>query len=148
NQLAQTLINRNFEVKTERFKNASNWLERSTRELKARAEKAEEALANYTRAHNNINIAPQGKGSLSADRLLRLQDEVTRAETERIIKESLYEDARQGRVEHIPQAFADANIAELRKRLGELTVQAAQLDVNYGPDNPQTTEVQQQTAAI
>src|SRR5262249_22600887 len=34
------------------------------------------------------------------------------------------------------------------KKLGDLIVQAAQLDVNYGPDNPQTIEVQRQIAAI
>ncbi|HEV2667537.1 MAG TPA: polysaccharide biosynthesis tyrosine autokinase, partial [Blastocatellia bacterium] len=146
NQLAQTLIKRNIENKSEKFNDASSWLERSTREIKARAERAEQELANYTRAHTNI--APQGKGSLSADRLLRLQAEVTRAETDRIVKESLYEDVRQGRVEHVPPAYSDANLAELQKKLGDLMSQAAQLDVNYGPDNPQTIEVQQQIAAI
>jgi capsular exopolysaccharide synthesis family protein len=146
NQLAQTLISRNIENKSEKFQNASNWLERSTRDLKSRAEKAEQELANYTRAHTNI--APQGKGSLSSDRLLRLQAEVTRAETDRIVKESLYEDVREGRVEHVPTAYSDVNLAELQKKLGDLMAQAAQLDVNYGPDNPQTVEVQQQIAAI
>jgi polysaccharide biosynthesis transport protein len=146
NQLAQSLINHNTENKSEKYKGASNWLDRSTRELKARAERAEQALANYTRAHNNI--APQGKGSLSADRLLRLQAEVTRSETDRIIKESLYEDVRNGRVEHVPAAYSDANLGELQKKHGDLMVQAAQLDVNYGPDNPQTVEVQQQIAVI
>ena len=146
NQLAQTLIIRNTENKSEKLKGASSWLARSTRELKARAERAEQALANYTRAHNNI--APQGKGSLSADRLLRLQAEVTRSETDRIVKESLYEDVKNGRVEYVPPVYSDANLGELRKKLGDLTVQAAQLDVNYGPENPQTLEVQQQIAAI
>jgi polysaccharide biosynthesis transport protein len=146
NQLAQALINSNTENKSEKLKGASNWLDRSTRELKARAVRAEESLANYTRAHNNI--APQGKGSLSADRLLRLQAEVTRSETDRIIKESLYEDVKNGRVEHVPGVYSDANLGELQKKLGDLMVQAAQLDVNYGPDNPQTVEVQQQIAAI
>jgi polysaccharide biosynthesis transport protein len=146
NQLAQTLIIHNIENKSGKFKEASTWLDRSTRELKSRAEKAEQALANYTRAHNNI--APQGKGSLSSDRLLRLQAEVTRSETDRIVKESLYEDVRRGRVEHVPQVYSDSNLSELQKKLGDLTVQAAQLDVNYGPDNPQTIEVQQQINAI
>ena len=53
-----------------------------------------------------------------------------------------------GRVEHVPAVYSDSNLGELQKKLGDLTVQAAQLDVNYGPDNPQTIEVQQQIAAI
>src|SRR5262245_3147707 len=36
NQLALSLINHNTENKSEKFKGASNWLDRSTRELKAR----------------------------------------------------------------------------------------------------------------
>ena len=56
--------------------------------------------------------------------------------------------SRRGRVEHVPPVYSDANLAELQKKLGDLMVQAAQLDVNYGPDNPQTIEVQQQIAAI
>ncbi|MBO0859222.1 MAG: polysaccharide biosynthesis tyrosine autokinase [Chloracidobacterium sp.] len=146
NQLAQTLIARNIENKSEKFKEASNWLDRSTGELKARAERAEQALANYTRGHHDI--APQGKGSLTLDRLLRLQGEVTRAETDRIIKESIYNDVRQGRVEHVPTAYSDANLTELQKKLGDLMTRAAQIEVNYGPDNPQTIEVQQQIASI
>src|SRR5215475_7492398 len=146
NQLAQTLIARNIENKSEKFKEASNWLDRSTRELKARAERAEQALANYTRGHHDI--APQGKGSLTLDRLLRLQGEVTRAETDRIIKESIYNDVRQGRVEHVPPAYSDPNLADLQKKLGELMTHAAQIEVNYGPENPQTIEVQQQISAI
>ncbi|MBO0860663.1 MAG: polysaccharide biosynthesis tyrosine autokinase [Chloracidobacterium sp.] len=146
NQLAQLLITHYTENKSEKFKGASNWLDRSTRELKARAERAEQALANYTRAHNNI--APQGKGSLSADRLMRMQAEVTRAETDRIIKESLYTDVKNGRVDYVPPVYTDANLGELQKKLGDLTVEAAQLGVNYGPDNPKTLEVQQQIATI
>jgi polysaccharide biosynthesis transport protein len=146
NQLAQTLINHNIETKSGKFKDASSWLDRSTRDLKARAERAEQALANYARAHTNI--APQGKGSLSADRLLRLQSEVTRAETDRIVKESLYEDVMQGRVEHVPPAYADPSLAELQKKLGDFMAQAAQHNVNFGPDNPKTIEIQQQISEI
>lgn len=146
NQLAISLINHYNDNKAEKFKGASNWLDRSTRELKSRAEKAEQALANYTRAHTNI--APQGKGSLSSDRLLRLQEEVTKSETDRIIKESLYQDVKNGRVDYVPPAYSDTNLGELQKKLGDLTVESAQLEVNYGPENPKTVEIQQQIAAI
>ncbi len=146
NRLAQIFIERNFEGKSQRFREASDWLEKMTRELKTKIEKAEQSLANYIREHKNI--VPQGKVSLVADKLTRLQAEVTRSETERIVKESLYEESKQGRVAQIPEAFGDPRIAALQKKHGELLALAAQLDVNYGPDNPQTIEVQQQIAAM
>jgi polysaccharide biosynthesis transport protein len=146
NRLAQFFIQRNFQGKANKFSETSGWLDRTTRELKSRAEKAEQALADYTRAHTII--APLGKGSLSAEKVTRLQGEVTRAETDRIIKESLYEEAKLGRATLIPEAFADPIISELQKKLSELTLRSAQLDVNYGPENPQTIEVNQQIAAL
>ena len=84
---------------------------------------------------------------MSADRLLRLQAEVTRSETDRIVKESLYEDVDGGASNTSPSLLRLESWGASEK-LGDLTVQAAQLDVNYGPDNPQTIEVQQQIAAI
>jgi capsular exopolysaccharide synthesis family protein len=146
NALTEIFIRRNFEGKSEKYHEASDWLVRTERELKAKAEKAEQALADYTRRHSNF--VPQGKGSLSLEKLTRLHGEVTRAETERILKESLVEEVKRGRIAQLPEMFTDPTIGELQKRLGELSVTAAQLDVNYGPDNPQTLEVQQQIAAI
>lgn len=144
--VAQVFIQRSFENKTEKFTNASDWLDRSTRELKAKVEQAEQALANYSRDHNIFSN--DEKNSLAIDKLSRLYDQSTRASTERMLKESLYQEVRAGRVAQLPEAFSDAKLGELQKRLGELTTTSAQLDVTYGPKNPKVAEVKQQMAAI
>jgi polysaccharide biosynthesis transport protein len=146
NRITQFFMQRNFQGKTDKLNETSEWLERTTQELKSKAEKAEQALADYSRGHTII--APQGNGSLAAEKVARLQAEVTRAETERIIKESLHEEAKRGRVALIPEAFTNLRVTELQKKLGELTIQSAQLDVNYGPDHPQSIEINQQIASI
>jgi capsular exopolysaccharide synthesis family protein len=144
--IAQVFIKRSFENKTESYTNTSNWLERSTRELKAKVEQAELALADYSRA-NNI-YSTDGKENLAIDKLLRLHDQATRAETDRILKQSLYEEVQAGRADKLPEAFIEARTAELKKKLGELTVQLAQLDATYGPKNPRVIELKQQVTAI
>jgi polysaccharide biosynthesis transport protein len=144
--VAQVFIQRSFESKTEKFTNASDWLDRSTRELKAKAEQAEQALANYSR-DNNI-FSSDEKNSLAIDKLSRLYDQSTRASTERMLKESLYQEVKAGRVAQLPDAFSDTKMAELQRRLGELTTSYAQLDVTYGPKNPKVMEVKQQMIAI
>ena len=146
NRITQLFIQRSFQGKADKLTETSGWLERTTQELKSRAEKAEQALANYSRDHTII--APLGKGSLAAEKVTRIQGEVTRAETERIIKESLYQEAKRGRVALIPEAFTNPRVTELQKKLSELTIQSAQLDVNYGPDHPQSIEINQQIASI
>jgi len=146
NGIAQDFIRRSFQSKTEKFTNTSAWLDRSTRELKAKVEQAEQALANYSREHNIFST--EGSENLSASKLASLHDQVTRAETDRILKQSLYEEVKAGRVAQLPQAFADPKIAELEKKLGELTVMAAQIEVKYGPENPRFIEIQQQMVAL
>jgi capsular exopolysaccharide synthesis family protein len=144
--VAQVFIQRTFDTKTERFTNASDWLDRSTRELKAKVEQAEQALANYSRDHNIFSS--DEKNSLAIDKLSRLYDQSTRASTERMLKESLYQEVKAGRVAQLPESFSDAKLAELQRRLGELTTSHAQLDVTYGPKNPKVMEVKQQMTAI
>jgi GumC protein len=144
--IAQVFIQRNFENKTESFTNTSNWLERSTRELKSKVEQAELALAEYSRANNIYSL--DGKENLTIDKLSRLHDQATRAETDRILKQSLYEEVLAGRADKLPEAFVEARTAEVQKKLGDLTVQAAQLDATYGPKNPRVVELKQQIAAL
>jgi capsular exopolysaccharide synthesis family protein len=132
--------------KTEKFTNTAGWLDRETRELKARVEESEQNLANYTRDHNLLST--DGKETLTNEKLARLHDQATRAETERILKESLYQEVKAGRATQLPEAFSDPKLGALQAKLGELAVTQAQLDTKYGPDHPKIIEVKQQMAVI
>jgi polysaccharide biosynthesis transport protein len=142
NCVAQTFIERSFEKKTEKFTTASDWLDRTTRELKARVEQSEQSLTNYTKAHNIFSI--EGKETLTTDKLSRLHDQASRAETDRILKQSIYEEVKAGRVAQLPAAFADTKLANLQTKLEELQARADQLATRYGPDNPQVVETAQE----
>jgi polysaccharide biosynthesis transport protein len=153
--IAQSFIQRSYHSKTERFTNTQAWLERSTAELKAKVEKAEQSLANYTR--ENQIFSTEGRSTLTTERLAQLHDQATRAETDRMLKETLYDQVKQGRVAQLPEAFAeltarqggtDPKIILLQKRQDELEAGYAKLAVKLGPDNPQLKEVQQQIAAV
>ncbi|HLF85017.1 MAG TPA: polysaccharide biosynthesis tyrosine autokinase [Blastocatellia bacterium] len=144
--VAQVFIQRTFENKTERYTNTSEWLNKSTRELKARVEEAEQNLANYSAAHNIYSL--EGKETLATDKLSRLHDQATRAQTDRMLKQSLYEEVKAGRVAQLPESFSDPKTNDLQKKLGELRIEVSQLDVTYGPKNPKVVEKRQQIVAI
>jgi capsular exopolysaccharide synthesis family protein len=146
NGVAQVFIDRGFRNKTEKFTYTSEWLDEMTRKLKARVEQAEQALANYTR-ENNI-FSTDSKSTLTTDKLSHLHEQAAKAEMDRIIKESLYQQAQAGRVAQLPEAFADPKTAELQRELGRLAVTAAQLDLKFGPENLKVTEIRQQMATI
>jgi capsular exopolysaccharide synthesis family protein len=140
NGVAQSFIQRHFEKKTESFNNTSSWLEKSTADLKAKMLQAEQALADYTRDHK---ILPNENQSLSANKVIRLNDQLSRVEADILLKQSLYEEVKQGRGDNLPEAFSDPKLADLQKRLSELQVTEAQLSVQFGPDHPKFIEVQQ-----
>ncbi|HEX8185871.1 MAG TPA: polysaccharide biosynthesis tyrosine autokinase [Blastocatellia bacterium] len=150
NGVARAFKNLNFQAKTEKFTNTASWLDTSTRELKAKVEQAEQSLATYTDQHNIFSITDDKnqKTTLTTEKLARLHDQALRAETDRMLKQTLYQEVKAGHVAQLPEAFSDAKLAELQKQLNDLQTQAAQLGVKYGPKNSRVLEVQQQITTV
>ncbi len=146
NAVAKTFIERVFQKQNEKISKTSGWLQDSTRQLQAQQQKAEQALADYTR-NNNIFVT-DGKDDLTTTKLGGLHSQAMKAETERLLKQSLFEEVKRGNVSKLPEAFSDQTINELQKKVGELTVSSAQLSVKYGARNPKVIEVQQQLDAL
>jgi polysaccharide biosynthesis transport protein len=141
NAAAENFIRRSFENKTSRFEQTSSWLDRSTRELKGKMQQAEQELADYTRRNQIFSL--EGNQSLTTEKLAKLHAQVLQAETDRMLKESLYEEVKSGRTAQLPEAFADPKTGTLEQKVGELRVQQAELSVKYGPENPRVAEVEQ-----
>lgn len=146
NAVADNFIRRSFENKTSRFEATSSWLDRSTRELKGKMQQAEQELADYTRRNQIFSL--EGNQSLTTEKLAKLHAQVLQAETERMLKESLYEEVKRGRTAQLPEAFADPKTGTLEQEVGKLKVQQAELSVRYGPENPRVAEVEQKIKAM
>lgn len=144
NNVAQHFIDTSFENKTEKFTSASKWLDETTRKLKAKVEQAEQDLADYSKSHNIFSL--EGKETLTTEKMTRLHEHATRAETERIVKQSAYEEVKAGRASQLPAAYSDQRLITLQSKLEELEATAAKLSVKYGPDNPQMVDIRQQIA--
>jgi len=150
NGIAHAFKQRSFQAKTEKFTNTVGWLDSSTRELKAKVEQAEKSLADYTRDHNIFAITDEKheQTTLTTEKMARLHDQLVRAQTDRMLKQTLFQQMKAGQIDQLPDAFADARLAELQKQLNEQNVQIAQLRVKFGPKNTRVVEAEQQIAAI
>lgn len=146
NGAAQVLYNRSFEAKTSRFNKSADWLAETTRKLQTQVQESEQALADYSRANNFFST--EGKESLTTDKLSTLHEQALKAETDRMLKQSLYEEVKQGRVARLPDAFSDPKTNALQAKLGDLQVQAVELNVKFGPENPKVAEVNQKIAEV
>jgi len=152
NAIASMFLDRNFENKTEKFRGAAKWLDESTRKLKAKLEEADQALATYTKEHGIF--ATDKEGTLTTAKLSSLHAQLLRAQTDRMLKQSLYEEVKEGRVERLPEAYADMlfktapKVADLQKQLSDLQTQLAELSLKFGPDNPIVAQTQSKINSI
>ncbi|MGH9841366.1 MAG: GumC family protein [Blastocatellia bacterium] len=146
NSVAQVFIDYSFNSKTSKFNKSATWLDQMTRKLLSQVQQAEQELANYGQANNFYNT--DEKSTLVGDKLTNLYGQALKAETDRIIKQSLMEEVKQGRLSQLPEAFSDARSGQLKAKLGELQIQAAQLSARFGPENPKVIEVERQSAEL
>src|SRR6185295_597127 len=152
NAVANKFLTQNFENKTQKFTEAARWLSETANQLKAKMREAEEALEAYTREHGMIFVDKDG--TLTNTKLQRLHEQAMKAEYERVLKESLYQEVKEGRVKENAEAYADLlyktspKMVDLQKQLGDLETQKAELGNKFGDDNPKVKEVNLKIAAI
>lgn len=152
NGIADSFLSRNFENKTEKFSKSSAFLDDATRKLKAQVEEAEQRLANYTRERGIFSTDKEG--TLTTAKLSSLHDQLMRAQADRMIKQSLYEEVKQGKVAELPEAFADMlfktspKMADIQKQLGNLETDVREMSVKLGPENPRVVEAREKIAAL
>ncbi|MBK9316645.1 MAG: polysaccharide biosynthesis tyrosine autokinase [Acidobacteria bacterium] len=142
NGVARVFVENSFNNKTEKFTNSANWLDRTTRGLLAQVQQAEQSLANYSSSHDIFST--DENNNLTAEKLASIYSQALKAETDRILKQSVYEEVVKGRVAQLPEAFSDTRTSQYQTDLSKLQLKVAELNARYGPENPKVVEVQQQ----
>ena len=150
NTLAANYVEQNFERRWEATQKASEWLSEQLLEIKANLEKSEEQLQAYARQNGLLfleNEAGQPENIVN-ERLLQLQAELTRAQAERIAKESLYRLTQAGEYGALPGIFENKLMQDLTVQLAELRRQHAQAATTFSPDYPTVKQLQNQIDEI
>jgi polysaccharide export outer membrane protein len=138
---------------------AAGWLAGQVKALTAQVEAKEKRLAEFEREHGFMTVQQTETGGQPVETLhdtsIQQVDEAERMLTEasgqRIVRESLYMQARQGNPEQVlaanPELQAEmgsggATMAQqLRTHLSEVNVELAQLKAEHGPNYPRVVEL-------
>src|SRR5882762_1889844 len=97
----KNFVEQNFQSRYEATTRASTWLTDQLNELKIRVEKAEDARITYER--QNQIWARDDKQNVTTQRLADLNKQLTDAQSERMRKQSMYEFAKAGDIDSVPQ---------------------------------------------
>ncbi len=146
NTLTSEFIEQNLEARWQTTQHTGEWLSRQMEELKIKLEKSEEALQAYTRQTGLVFT--QEKDNVAEQKLKQLQDELSRAQADRIAKQSRYELARSAPADTLGEVLDNQGMKDLGLRLAELRRQYAELSSAYTAKHSKVRNVQAQLAAL
>ncbi len=135
-------IEQNFRSKYEATTQASTWLADQLSELKIKVQKSEDARIAYERQNQIWTL--DDKQNITTQRLSDINKQLTDAQSERMRKESLYEFAKSGNLDAVPQVQSDAGLAELLRKRNDLSSQYNDGLSQYGPNFPRVQRLQGQ----
>src|SRR6266481_3418190 len=125
---------------------ASSWLSDQLDDLKLKVQHSEDARLEYERKNQIWEI--DDKQNISTQRLSDLNKELTDAQSERMKRQALYEFAKSGNSDSVPELRSDTVLQDLFKKRGELNSQASDALAQYGPNFPKVQRLQGQLKEI
>jgi len=135
-------VEQNFQSRYEATTRASTWLTDQLNELKIRVEKAEDARITYER--QNQIWALDDKQNVTTQRLADLNKQWTDVQAERMRKQSLFEFAKAGDVDSVPQIRDNPAVQDLLRKRAEIYSQFTDASNQYGPNFPKVQRLQSQ----
>jgi succinoglycan biosynthesis transport protein ExoP len=140
--LVEEYVKQNFERRTETAFNSLTFLADEIGKQQQKVEDSERAMAEYRETHNALSLNDRQNTVVSS--LNQVNDQYTKARTERIQKEAAYSQvktlASSALAESIPAITNHPAVQSLRQRLAELQRVRITLNERYGPKNPQVIE--------
>jgi capsular exopolysaccharide synthesis family protein len=150
--IAKSYIDFNIESKFNATQQAREWLEKQLEEMKARVERAEEALNKYAAQNGIIFLTERSHGpkessdgrSIITQKLEELSTQLVQATSDRIAKEAMYREVQQGDSESIPPVLNNPLIQALKKDYANAEAEYSQLSRVYKPDYPKMVRLREQ----
>jgi len=124
----------------------SNWLSGQMDDLKSKASESQEKLAELQRTTGLIGA--DETSNIVTDKLKQLDEQLTAAQADRVVKEARYRIATSGNPELVATAAPDPTLQLLRAQEAELRLQYTQLNTKYGNGYPKLAEVTAQVAKV
>jgi len=143
----KNFIEQNFQSRYEATTRASTWLTDQLNELKIRVEKAEDARITYER-QNQIWALDGDKQNVTTQRMADLNKELTDVQSERMRKQSLFEFAKAGDIDSVPQIRDNPVVQDLFRKRTETYSQYTDALSQYGPNFPKVQRLQSQVKEI
>jgi len=139
NTLIEEYAEQNLAIKLESSQNMLDWLAKELDKQLKKVQDSEQALATYREKQNAMSL--DDKQNIVTQRLTALNDAMIKARTEKISKESLFNQVKSisggASPDAIPAIAGSQQVQTLKNKMNELVREKSRLEERYGPKNPQ-----------
>lgn len=142
NSLVQTFIEENIKAKFDSTMQASDWLSKQLVDLQLKVETSQEKILRYEKENGMLGV--DEKQNIITAKLDELNKELTSAESDRIQKQSQYQQALSGNPELLENSDKETLIAKLRAEEADLKMQYAHLTSQFGESYPKVIDLKDQ----
>jgi polysaccharide biosynthesis transport protein len=129
-----TYVEQNYRSKYESTSQASDWLADQLKDFKIKVQRSEDARIAYERQNQIWTL--DDKQNMTTQRLSDINRQFTEAQNERMKKESLYEFAKAGDLDAVPQIQSNAAFTDLLKKQRDTSAEYTEAVAQYGPNFP------------
>ena len=146
NAIVSSYAERNFRSSYDSAAQVSTWLSAQMEDLKMQANQAQEKLAALQKRRGLIGV--DETDNIVTDKLKDLNEQLTAAESDRIVKEARYRIAGSGNPELIASAIPEPTLQVLRSQQAQLRVDYAKLSTKFGDGYPKLAELGNEMAQV
>src|SRR5215469_9904691 len=137
-------VEQNYKSRYEATADASKFLQSELDELSIRVRRSEDARIAYERANQIWLVGDNASSNVTTQRLADLNKQVTEAQSDSLRKQALYEFAKAGDVDAVPQIRDNNVLSAMRARRADLSIQYNDALNQYGPNFPKVQRLQAQ----
>jgi succinoglycan biosynthesis transport protein ExoP len=145
NAIANEYIESNLQANWDAFRRTREWLAHQLEETRGKLQKSEHDLLAYQTASDLIF---DGKESDEQLKLRHIQEELVRAQGDRVQKQSAYRTASSSPADWVPQVMDNASITEYKNQLASLRKQIADLLPQFTPEHYKIKRLQAQSDEV
>jgi len=128
---------------------ASQWLQRELNDLSVKVRKSEDARIEYERNNQIWTVDDKNdKSNVTTERLSDLNKQLTDAQSESLKKQALYEFAKSGNADSVPQLRDNSVLLDLQRKRAELSVSYTDAVNQFGPNFPKVQRIQAQIKEV
>jgi capsular exopolysaccharide synthesis family protein len=146
NALTSAYIQQNLESHWKTSQQTGEWLTHQMEDVRIKLEKSEEELQAYASAAGLLFTSE--KDNVAEEKLRQLQLELSKAQADRVTRQSQYERVAAASPDSLPEVLDDAALKDYQGKLTDLRRQLAELSATLTPLHPTVKKVQAQVTTL